>query len=111
MDIVKPFLKNKADISRTDIDDHPMCSNAQSNLKLSGLAIAPFGMVYHGSAVVHYYKKSGTNDFAFATQLVGLQTIEEGQADVGWKELKKALMKAYGREDKGRRTDTNQELI
>lgn len=101
---------NKADILRQDGKDLFCKDQSNMNLKIAGFNLKPLGFEYQGSASVHYYRKFGSDDFTFIVQLIGFKDIEEGQADLGWKEMKKSLMKLFGREDK-RRTDTKEEII
>lgn len=91
--------------------DHPAQEIANRQVRNAGVNLAPWEFDYEASVVVHYYKKRGSDHtYAFLSQLVGLENLPEPQADVGHKELRKALMKAYGREE-GRRTDTKDEIL
>jgi hypothetical protein len=101
---------NRADIQRDTLTDHPAADQSCLQIRLAGANLAPWGLDYKASAVVHYYQQPGTTNFAFIEQLVGISSIPEGQADVGHKTLRKALMKAYGREDV-RRKDTKEEIL
>lgn len=75
---------------------------AQRHMAQAGEVFCPFGFTYMGSATVHYYSKvidGGENpEFSHACQ-VNLGNTIEGHADLGWKSLQAALMKAYGREE------------
>jgi hypothetical protein len=101
--------QNRADIKRSDLQTD-MAGHANANIKIAGTNLKPWDMDYVASATVHLYKRSGSANFAFINQLVGFTQVEEGQADVALKELRRALMAAYGREDK-RRSDTKDELL
>jgi hypothetical protein len=62
----------------------------------------PLGSDYLGSAVVHYFSKPGlmeSDKTYFFVCGTSVTEIEEGVADLGWKTLRTALMKAYGREE------------
>lgn len=102
--------QNRADIKRETVNDHPASGRAHECLKGAGRAITPFGYEYQASAVVHLYKMPNSMNFVFANQIIGFDRIEEGHADVAHKELRKSLMKLYGRED-GRRKDTKDEML
>lgn len=91
-------MANKADISRQDWSDHPVKDRAGAQVRSAGNALTPFGMEYECSAVVHFYRKPGTHQYAFIAQDTGLNAIPEGQADVGLKEMKRHMMGVYGRE-------------
>lgn len=101
---------NRADIKRQSYEDHPMQNQAKVNLKIAGSNLAPWGMSYEGTAAVHLYKKPGSLDYVFISHLSDMGSIPEGQADVALKELRRALMAQYGREDV-RRTDTKEEML
>lgn len=84
---------------------------ADHNLKLAGKHMTPWDSEYLGSATVHFYKsRIIEHTFDFAHQMVGMNMIQEGQADLGLKTLRTAMMAVYGKEDK-RRTDTPQVII
>lgn len=71
-------------------------------LKRSGEAIRPSGFEYAGSAVVHYYKGLfNRNSFTTVCQ-ASVEGVEEGLADFGWKNLRKELMRRFGRTEKQR---------
>ena len=109
----KPQTHNRADIDRQTYEGqqaHPAQARATDAIQSAGKVLAPWGFKYEGSAVVHYYSKPMTTDFVFGQQLIGMNGIAEGQADVGLKELRRALMGAYGRSD-GRRKDTKEEVL
>lgn len=80
--------------------DEPKVEQSTYWLKRAGEAARPPGYEYLGSAVVHYYK--GTfEERTFTTICQALVSkIEEGFADVGWKNLRKELMRKFGREEK-----------
>lgn len=101
---------NRADIKRETHSDHPLKESSRQQMEIAGKNLAPWGYEYEGSATIHYYKKHNTHDFVFITHLSKLELLPEGQADVGLKELRRALMGYYGREDK-RRTDTKEEIL
>ena len=101
---------NRADIKRQTFTDHPLEAQSRLNMKTAGMNLTPWGFEYEGSATIHYYKKPGTLEYVFITHLSELHALPEGQADVGLKELRRALMALYGREDK-RRTDTKEVIL
>jgi hypothetical protein len=108
--LIHMIKQNKADIKRETFLDHPTQDRASMNIKVAGANLAPWGFEHEGSVAVHFYKKPNTHDYIFITHLVQLDKVPEGQADVGLKELRRAMMGVYGREDR-RRTDVNEEII
>ena len=86
-----------------------MQDRAKLNLTLAGSNLTPWGFEYEGSVAIHYYKKPGTHDFVFITHVPGM-SIPEAQADVGLKELRRAMMAQFGREDM-RRDDTSEVIL
>lgn len=100
------LVKNKAVQTREDIPlDVERHQKAQYWLERAGQTLeATSGGEYVGSAAVHYFKLKGDNPqeikFAVLCQIRGMDTIEEGFADYGHKELQKSLMESYGREVK-----------
>lgn len=95
-------MANKADIKRDNLTDHPSKSFATVGLTNAGKALKPFQFEYQGSVAIHFYKIEGRDEYAFIVQQVGLPKIPEGQADVGFKEMKRTMMSVYGRETKER---------
>lgn len=91
-------MQNQAKIDRAKADDHPAKTLANKLVKNSADMLKPHGCDYQGSLVLHYYRVPNTNDFAFITSVVDMTTVEEGQADVGFKELKRVVMQSYGRQ-------------
>lgn len=64
----------------------------------AGQLLCPIDFEYAGSATVFYYKKDGLQGPDFVTACsTDVKKVEEQFADLGWKNLKAALMKAYGR--------------
>jgi hypothetical protein len=108
--LMETMKQNRANIKRDEYKDHPLHDKAALNLTLAGTSLTPWGFEYQGSASVHYYKKSGTHDFVFISHLSKLNNVPEAQSDVGLKELRRAMMAIYGREDK-RRTDTQEVIL
>jgi len=96
-------MQNKAEIKRDVYEDHPAQGMARMQVKAAGVNICPLGFEYQGSAVIHFYKQNGTLTFVFGSQLVNIHNIPEAQVDVGLKELRRALMAVFGREDKRRK--------
>jgi hypothetical protein len=100
----------KADIQRDTYDEHPLKDASKFQLTVAGTNLAPWGYDYEGSVAMHYYKQKGTHNYVFISQQLGLGKVPEAQADVGLKELRKAMMKTYGRED-NRRGDVKEEIL
>lgn len=72
----------------------------QSLMLQAGKLFEPLGSRYLGSATVHFYEKptlSGADIF-FACQC-NVEKVAENIADLGWKSLRSALMKACGRKE------------
>ncbi len=101
------YLSNKASISREDHKDGDEVKNANSILLDAGRRAQPQGAKLVASVAIHFYETPslllGTHVYQFVTQRVGLANIEEGQCDVGLKELRAVLMSDYGREERKRK--------
>ncbi len=93
-------MQNKAIIDRANADEHPAKGLSNRLVKNAADMLKPHGCDYQGSVVLHYYRVPNTNDFAFITSIVDMKTVEEGQADVGFKELQRSIMATYGKEPK-----------
>lgn len=79
-------------------------AEAASLIEKAGGIVQPPGLVLVGSAALFYYKHAFTLEPTYSVaQLLSLQAVEEGFADYGWKELRKAMMNQYGREAPKRR--------
>jgi hypothetical protein len=92
---------NRAEVSVEHRDTQTVDAHYTKDLlKKAGKIGLPIGAKYLGSAVIHYYERAGISR-AERTYLVACQTnvakVEEHHADIGWKQLKSALMDAYGR--------------
>lgn len=78
---------------------HESVRQANGLLERAGEKIRPYGCRYVGSAAIHYYVESESETkpvFQTVSQTL-VSKVDEHLADFGWKELKNALMKAYGR--------------
>ncbi len=107
MDLAKPptNLIKGASVEREVISDHERSVLANGIINQAGKALRPNGFEHQASIVVHLYKATlADHNFAFINQMVGLDRIPEGQADVALKELRRALMENYGREAPKERT-------
>ena len=102
LDTSKETHMPKADIKRDEIADHPAQNMANLQVKLAGSNLAPLGFEYQASVAVHFYKQRNSETFAFICQQTDIYKLPEGQVDVGVKELRKALMKSFGREENRR---------
>lgn len=93
---------NKAEVSEEERDASSLdAQHAKALITQAGKLFAPIGSIYLGSATCHYYESSpGTfqRQFFVACQ-TDVSLVEEGHADLGWKQLKSALMSAYGRKE------------
>ncbi len=90
---------NRAEVTEED-------KNAQSEMGEAlrrivgeaGRMMIPIGFDYAGSASVFYYKKDGLLGPEFVTACsTDVAKVEEQLADLGHKNLRTALMKAFGR--------------
>ena len=87
-------------ITRTEMEpsDRKVESSNQW-LRRSGQAVIPPSSEYIGSACVHFYRDDSNGNrpvFHFGV-IADLGSIQEGNADVGLKELRRRLMNHYGR--------------
>lgn len=93
----------KAEVSEVDRDPNNTSAHYTRDLmRKAGDFQAPIGSKYLGSAVVHYYSKDGMDEESksyFSVCQCDVRKVDEGHADMGWKMLKSALMKAYGRSE------------
>lgn len=89
---------HKAEISRETRSAQADAQIERANHKIreAGKELAPFGCHYLGSACFHVYRDDVGNAWRFACQPLIGQAPEEA-ADFGWKELRKALMRFFGR--------------
>lgn len=109
MSLLDPRLitGNRAKVEETALNPKTERSvEAQRRLTSAGELLAPQGAKYLGSAAVHFYAFdagkasgmviSGKDEYATVEQ-TRVDGVNEGLADFGWKQLQKALMKAFGR--------------
>lgn len=71
-------------------------------MEKAGQFHCPDGAAYLGSAVIHYYARQGlgANDKEyFVTCQTDVSRVSEGHADIGWKQLKSAFLKSFGRSE------------
>lgn len=92
--------ENKAEV--TEEKRNPQTEDAKhaSDLaKRAGEVFLPLGAEYLGSAIIHYYSKAkllSAPDFFVACQL-NVSKVTEHHADLGHRQLRTALMDAFGR--------------
>ena len=93
--------KNKAKVTREDRpQSDPSVEESNHYLRKSGQSVRLAGSEYLGSVCVHYYRKPNTehtHTFQFGV-MASLKRVDEGNADVGLKELRKRMMQYYGRD-------------
>lgn len=94
--------KNKAEVTVEEKDastEH--AQYAKSLIASAASHLSPIGADYLGSAVIHYYSQEPlpSNPTFFTIVQLDLKKVEEQLADLGWKELRAAMMKSYGREE------------
>lgn len=89
---------HKAEINRevraTNTDEK--YQQACAKVRQAGEVVAPLGTNYLGTACVHFYSHQVGESWSFVCQPLAGKTPEH-VADYGWKELRKALMRFYGR--------------
>lgn len=93
--------RNKAEVTRETLSKEDARA-AEINARARDLAkiVCPVGFEYAGQATVYLFSNEADKNrpvFVFVNQVM-LSNVPEGQADVAFKELKKAMMNAYGRE-------------
>lgn len=94
--------QHKAEI--TEEDKNPRSEEANRGKQLMEEAaklFCPIGAKYTGAASVFYYTHpsltEGSEQFSYAC-LVDVKQASEQVCDIGWKGLRTALMKCFGRE-------------
>lgn len=90
---------HRATVTEETINAHSFeAKHAQELIGKAGKFMAPLNAHYMGSAVVHYYQVDQIDgmDQLFLCQC-NVKEITEVVADLGWKQLRSALMKALGR--------------
>jgi redox-regulated HSP33 family molecular chaperone len=91
----------RTDVTEETKNPHSLeAKHAQELMARAGEMFKADGAKYLGSATVHYYEKPtlhGT-DIMFACQC-NVEKVAENIADLGWKSLRGALMKAVGRKE------------
>lgn len=98
----KVFVGNTGNKAEVTEEDKPANSEMGDALRRivgeAGQLMVPIGFDYIGSATVFYYKKDGLVGPEFVTACsTDVKKVEEQFADMGWKNLKAALMKAFRR--------------
>lgn len=98
-------MGNRATISHQNVVLDNDRKHANDLVKKAGKIVTPRGCEYLGSAVVHYFRQPSkdsplaieqNHEYAVVTQVL-VKKVSEGFADIGWKQLKTDLMKAFGR--------------
>lgn len=93
---------NKAEVTEETRNAQSLDAQyARSLVAQAGKMFTPLGSIYLGSACVHYYESAPTmmNRQYFTACQTDVSVVEEQHADLGWKNLKSALMKAFGRKE------------
>lgn len=84
-------------------DSEQMALDVNHYIKRSGDAGAVPGYFYVGSACFHMYKsKIVADDYNFMCA-TPIGAASEGMCDIGWKRLRSALMRTFGRAEPKRR--------
>lgn len=95
--------KNTAEITEQQLDiNTPDNKESLGLLRKAGEIVKPFGSTYVGSACIHYFinKFSEKPTYHTASEVTLDEPVNEQFADYGWKELRNALMRSFGRKDK-----------
>ena len=90
--------------SRSPRTEHAKAS--RDLVRRAGEMHCPVGATYLGSASIHYFSIEGMTSMQpqfFVACQVDVGKVVEGHADIGWKQLQKALMQSYGRNEPKRR--------
>jgi hypothetical protein len=97
-DLILPFQKPTMTENTEYVkDDTQLAMDTNHYLKRSGEAAMPHDHFYVGSAAFHIYKHKNMQDsFAFICA-TPIGAASEGMCDVGWKRLRSALMRSFGR--------------
>jgi hypothetical protein len=96
------FIGNTGHTAEVTEEDRDTTTEEAKHVKKlvarAGKMLCPMGSEYLGSGAVHYYSKAGVSgpQYFIACQ-TDINKVVEGHADMGWKQLKSAFMKAYGR--------------
>lgn len=90
---------NRADVVEEDRNAYsPGAQHSKQLVGNAGKLHTPLGADYIGSAVVHYYKKDGlTGPMFMVVCQADVTHVLEHHADLGWKQLRACLQKAFGR--------------
>ena len=97
--MIKPKGGNAKVTREEKKQDDPSVEAANHHLRESGRACRPIRSDYIGSACVHFYREPNLgNEHTFHFGIIAdLDLVQEGNADVGLKELRKRMMQRYGR--------------
>lgn len=93
----------KADISRANRKPTDGSERQGQDLLnyIGSEVIRPNGFKHVGSVAVHFYENNFQDfDYTLLTQISLNPDVPEGFADLGWKELRRALMVKFGRTPK-----------
>lgn len=92
-------VKNKVTFEHEQVkSDDERRKKSEDLMKRSGEVMKPVGYEHVGSATVHFYKNMFAQDNFSTVTMSQVSRVPEGFADMGWKELRKSLMRAFGRE-------------
>lgn len=98
---------NRATVTEEELDLTPFGSE-QALLRRAGKGCSPLGDAkYLGSAAIHYYSREvlpSNPEYFVICQTVDMKGVVEHHADVGYRQLKTALMKVFGRKEPRRRS-------
>lgn len=91
---------NTAEIIEEERNPHSdSAHHAQSLMEKAGEIYRPFNHKYLGSATIHFYSDESnlTNPQHAVICQTHIKKVSEHHADFGWKQLKSAFMKTFGR--------------
>lgn len=93
---------NRATVTEEELDITPY-GPERDLLKKAGKGCCPIGDAkYLGSAAIHYYSREtlpSSPEFFVVCQTADMKGVVENHADLGYRQLKTALMKVFGRKE------------
>lgn len=90
-------MRQQVTIQRKDGNDLITAGQAREHIEKSAEALRPHGLMYDGSAVIHFYKTPLGDQYEIASMTHKIAGMHERNMDAGLKELRRALMVLCGR--------------
>lgn len=94
--------ENRAEVIEEDRETQSEdARHAMALINSAGDVFKPIGSKHLGTAVIHYYSmgEDGLEPKYFVVCQTSVGNVTEHHADLGWKQLRSSLMKAYGRSE------------